>query len=247
MDESSTPRPILVAIDLETTGLDARKHSICQLGCTVFEQGQILGSRTWDVFVSEDDFNNAEPEALAVNGFTLARCQAGMHITDVLDEFTYYCCSFSNFATWGAVFHNAPFDVSFLRSSGGFVRRSFVDLLLRRVLDTVTMGWLLGERDADSLSLESLVRRYIGAPKWKHHDAGHDSLVTAMLCQKFMGWTTKYTLPKSQAESLAGWLRQFTSNTTLISDIARSKIEEAASLLVEQGVALDTLGELMED
>ncbi len=176
-----------VAIDVETTGLNPGEHAICQFGCSVFTEEQILVTAAWDVYVSPTKIAGASKEALEINGISEERMLKGMDFEAVLREFEkLYHTTAQESEIWAAVMHNAPFDVGFLRASNAVRRDSLTNHLLRRVLDTVTMGFAW---TGELLSLEKLCERFLPEGElvtWAKHDAGADAHMTARLAQKLM-------------------------------------------------------------
>jgi hypothetical protein len=51
----------------------------------------------------------------------------------------------------------------------------------------------------------------------------------------------------NDAQRIAAWLRQFAGNTTLISERAKDMLEQAATLLIQQDAAIETMAELLEE
>jgi DNA polymerase III epsilon subunit-like protein len=176
-------------MDVETTGLDPRTHAICQFGATFFTSQSIFKTMSWDVLVDEEHIASAEVEALQVNGFTPDRMRLGKPISGVFRAFQMACFDWckifdSTGFKWYPCFHNAPFDVSFLKATGAIEKHSQLDHLTRRVLDTITMGWMLGQEE---LSLKALADAYLfpsDLQAWDKHDAGSDSLITARIVQE---------------------------------------------------------------
>lgn len=199
-------RDIYIALDVETTGLDAKKHVICQLGATIFDRDSIFVSQAWDVYVSPQQFNEASDEALKVTKFTPQRMRAGRPIEHVLTAVQLLHLAVLkeqgiNHAYLSGVFHNAPFDVAFLqaaaektpevpditRNSG----RKFFKDLTRRVLDTVTMAWLADgcTNTLRAYSLREVADKFLteaDRAEWKQHDAGDDSRITALITQEII-------------------------------------------------------------
>jgi DNA polymerase-3 subunit epsilon len=186
---TAAPPQYYVSIDLETTGLDPHTNGICQIGACVFNaSGELV-----TVFVSDccpsSDFINEEAvypfmpehvivvtkEALELNGFTLERIYDAPGIGYVLQKFLNWLKPYSG-QTPIAVFHNAPFDVGFLKRS---FARAGIDpgRLLRRVRDTATMSPDVYGEGNYPRSLEEICKRE-GIEKVNNHDGLHDALAT---------------------------------------------------------------------
>lgn len=185
---------LYVAIDIETTGTDFRDHRICQFGCTIFTDIDILRSTSWDVYVAPEDIAMATEEALSVHGIPARKMLMGMPIENVFLDFEKtviqeLSAKMDRDDKIMAVFHNSPFDVPFIRLATHLPREEFMDRLLRRVLDTVTMGYMKDGRCGNSLSLASLCERFLSTEdlaNWQKHTANGDSYMTARLAQALM-------------------------------------------------------------
>jgi len=173
-----------IAIDIETTGLDPCRHAICQIGAVSFDIEEIGWVKSWDVYVPDDA--EVEEEALKVNGFTSDRLQSGLPVERVFDQLEYLIASLSQGEKLPiAVFHNAPFDVPFLKATKAIKHKSLFDLFLRRVLDTVSLGFMCGNRDGLS-SLSNLAKEWISPERqdrWEKHTAAGDAFITAHIAR----------------------------------------------------------------
>ncbi len=184
---------LFVAIDVETTGLDPAQHEICQFGYTIFTRETIFANTAHDVYVSPHARSKAQPKALEVNGFTAERMSHGVPLEVVAARFETEMMRMRDRiddCRLNAVYHNASFDVAFLKASG-WMKGKLLEWFVRRPLDTVTMGWMCGARE---LSLENLATDLLNPremQEWKKHDAGSDSYVTALLAMKLMNFSKR--------------------------------------------------------
>jgi len=103
-----------VAFDLETTGLEAAKNEIIEVGAVKFtvelKQGMLVPKKVGE-FQSFVKPNMLIPsDATRINGITNAMVENAPPVNDVLRKFTAFC---GQDTFWVA--HNADFDAGFLR------------------------------------------------------------------------------------------------------------------------------------
>ena len=130
-------------VDVETTGLDPSKHEIIEFA-VVFEDGSSSSFK-----LSPDRIDQADPEALKVNGYTSAAWddsfsqeQGAKEIAKLLDE----CI---------LVGHNIKFDFSFIEE---LCKRHQCRLNISyHTIDTVTLAYVIMAKEGlNSLSLKSV-------------------------------------------------------------------------------------------
>ena len=115
-----------VAADVETTGLSAIDgHRVCEVALL-----RLLHGTVTDSFVSlVNPLRPIDPGASAVNGITDAMVAGAPTFADLLPQIVDFLSDDP------LVFHNAPFDLSFLRSEarlagGAWPRNRVIDTLL---------------------------------------------------------------------------------------------------------------------
>lgn len=187
--------PIYIAVDTETTGLDASVHGICQIGAFT----QVEGA-TYEFSVDVNCLPcEISDQALAVNGFTRERIAAGQPLGLAFIRFANWLASFDNVVL---VMQNAAFDKSFItaglkRVAPGTLfemlnvfscRPSYEEgdtleqhLGLRRVLDTMPLGFSLLPQLKELPALARLADMVLGesyATSWNKHDALGDARTT---------------------------------------------------------------------
>lgn len=114
-----------VAIDVETTGLDpAEGHRVCEVALLRFLRGDVIDSLVSFV----NPMRPISPGASAVNGITDAMVADAPSFTDLLPRIVEFI------GEDPLVFHNAPFDLSFLRvearlAGGAWPRNPVIDTL----------------------------------------------------------------------------------------------------------------------
>ncbi|MGE5247895.1 MAG: PolC-type DNA polymerase III [Verrucomicrobiota bacterium] len=129
-----------VAADVETTGLSpADGHRVCEIALLRFLRGDVIDSLVSLV----NPLRPIDPGAFAVNGITDAMVAAAPAFSDLFPGILEFL------GDDPLVFHNAPFDLSFLRAearmAGGRWPRN-------RVLDTLALARRTGRFRSHSLS-----------------------------------------------------------------------------------------------
>lgn len=152
---------VWVAFDLETTGLNADKDAIIEIGAVKFQGGRTLD--TFETFVNPQ--RRISPFISNLTGIRQRDLDRAVTIERV-------AASFATFV--GAsplIAHNADFDLGFLRSSG-------IELT-NPVVDTYDLAYVV-RPNAPSYSLESMAQR-LELPHDRPHRALDDAIAAKML------------------------------------------------------------------
>ena len=152
---------VWVAFDLETTGLDADKDAIIEIGAVKFQGGRTLD--TFETYVNPQ--RRISPFIASLTGIR----QRDLDRADTIER---VAASFIAFV--GAsplIAHNADFDLGFLRSSG-------IELA-NPVVDTYDLAYVV-RPDATSYALENMAQR-LGLPHDRPHRALDDAIAAKML------------------------------------------------------------------
>lgn len=152
---------VWVAFDLETTGLDADRDAIIEIGAVKFQ-----GDETLDAFQS---FVNPQRR---ISPFITSLTGIRQRDLDRADAIERIAASFVSFV--GAsplIAHNADFDLGFLRASG-------IDFA-NPVIDTYDLAYVVRPA-ASSYSLENMAQR-LDLPHDRPHRALDDANATKML------------------------------------------------------------------
>ncbi len=166
--EAPTPEKAIAFVDLETTGLDPSRHEIVEVAVVRVDARtlDVLGEQ--DTLVAPERLEDAQPEALAVCGFSKAAWTTAVPLREALLAVAPLL--------EGALIagHNVGFDWSFLEA--GYRRAG---LALPRVdyhrLDTASLAWPLFARgELTSLSLDSLATAF-GLERPRPHRALADA------------------------------------------------------------------------
>ena len=146
-----------IAIDVETTGLDpGAGHRICEIALLKFLRGNVIDSLV--TFV--DPLRPISPGASAVNGITDFMVTGAPQFTDIFPRIV------SFIGEDVLVFHNAPFDLSFLRAEAHIAGGKWPS---NRVIDTLRLARESGRFRNHSLSA---VCRELGIETGFHRAAG---------------------------------------------------------------------------
>ncbi len=129
-----------VAADVETTGLSpAEGHRVCEIALLRFLRGNVI-----DTFVSlVNPLRPIDPGAHAVNGISDAMVAGAPPFADLLPGIL------SFLGDDPLVFHNAPFDLSFLRAEARMAGGTWPG---NRVMDTLPLARRSGRFRSHSLS-----------------------------------------------------------------------------------------------
>ena len=170
----------MVALDLETTGLDIRQDKIIEIGMIRFDGAKIL--ETYQTFINPD--RPIPPAVSQLTHITNPMVSSAPHILDVLDEV-------SDFVGSDAIVgHNVLFDLSFLRR--------YKILTKNRFTDTYDLASVLLPR-AGRYKLSALAEQF-GIDAEGKHRAVADCTMTLKLYNKLI--EQAYELPFELLTSL---------------------------------------------
>lgn len=174
-DRRSDCRDIeIVAIDLETTGLDPKKDAILSIGLVHIDRWGIKLGTAWHAIVSID---TAIPgESAVIHHITDDQAAAGTPLDELLPEVL------SRLAGKPMVVHYSPIEQNFLDAA---CRKLYGAPFVVPIIDTLEIGQRVFERrnhliQPGDLRLFNLRPRY-NLPQYKAHNALSDALATAEL------------------------------------------------------------------
>jgi DNA polymerase III epsilon subunit-like protein len=176
----------LAFIDTETTGLNADKHEIIQIGCVVVSQ-------TWDngrpsqfevleeieLKIKPENLKDADPVALRVNGYNEADWIFAHDLKTAMGVLA------KATADSIMVSHNITFDYAFLEKA--FRKTGIENRMHFHKLDTISLAFakLHAKEDVERFSLQFLCD-YFGIENKKAHTALSDARATFELYKKLM-------------------------------------------------------------
>lgn len=172
---SLQPKPLpdlITVIDLETTGLDASRDRILEIGAVRLERGRV--TKTWETLVKPGADVTISRSSFAVHGIDMAMVADAPPLRQALETLI----EFLGESPWAA--HHAPFDAGFLRAS---LAREGLPTLPGEVFDTLEMA-REAFPDLRSHKLETVCRLLGRAPEGLHRaalDAGHLAAVLPSL------------------------------------------------------------------
>jgi DNA polymerase-3 subunit epsilon len=164
----------IVAIDLETTGLDPRKDDILSIGMVVIDGWSVKLATAWHRIVKVDQ---AIPgESAVIHQITDDQSAAGAPIETLLPELL------ARLAGRPMLVHYSPIEQNFLDAA---CRKYYGAPFVTPIIDTLEIGQRVFERrnhliQPGDLRLFNLRPRY-NLPQYKAHNALSDALATAEL------------------------------------------------------------------
>jgi DNA polymerase III subunit epsilon len=162
--------PNILFFDLETSGLDPKRHGIIQAAWIVEAQGEIIAEKSFDVALLPED--DVTPKALSINKFTLERITKGHNLVFVLNALKVDTSGFVPVIPCG---HNVQFDISFLIEAGRKTGTFLGSIDFHKTIDTLSVyRWLdfVNKHNFQNHKLETLCE-YYHIPL-KAHDALED-------------------------------------------------------------------------
>jgi ribonuclease T len=171
----------LAFIDIETTGLDRDIHEIIELAAVItkMKDGELVVVDQVDFKIQPKHIENAEPQALRINGYNPADWLFAVSLEDAMKEFAK--------KTDNAVFvaHNITFDYGFVEKA--FKTTGIEDKMHFYKLDTLSLafGILHTNDDPSKLALRVLAAKY-GVENKKAHSAFADAYATYEVFKKMM-------------------------------------------------------------
>lgn len=177
---------LLAFVDVETTGLDSDKHEIIQLACVLAEQKTRPGKGPEVTIIDEFELKitptrlqDAEPEALRVNGFNEMEWMFAIDLKNAMEHFAK--------KAKGAIMvaHNLCFDAGFIDKA--FKSTGVENTLHYQKLDTLSIAFAqhYNKPDFDKYSLRYLCEIY-GVKNERAHTALADTRALFEVYKKMM-------------------------------------------------------------
>lgn len=189
-------------LDVETSGLDARRDALLAVGLTEVADGRIRLDSCWRALLRPPEGLLVGAESIRIHELTRAELAEAPPAAEVLPELL------ARLAGRALVVHVADIDVRFLDRAlapyGGRLRGPIIDtarLALRLHHDARLLGEAAPGMPAPALQLRALAQS-LGLPVYAQHDALNDALTTA---QVFLAQATR--LAQQGQASLQGLLR----------------------------------------
>lgn len=174
--DRSTPAHELeyLALDFETTGLNAKQEAILSVGYTLIKNNRIkLGQSGHHILRTNIEI---PPESIVIHGITDDRARQGEPMHEVMDQL------FHLMTGRVLLVHYAGVEQAFLNA---YCRRQYGFDLPTRLVDTLAIEMQQYRRGgrtpaANQLRLFNLRTQY-GLPRYQAHDAMIDAIATAEL------------------------------------------------------------------
>jgi DNA polymerase III subunit epsilon len=173
-DDAPAERVRFVALDTETTGLDARRDRIITIGAVAVRDGEILLDDSFEVMLPIA-YNNS---SVTVHGITRDEASVGMEEPEAIAEFLEYL------RDGVIVGHHIGHDIQALNCA---CERHFGMTLRNRWLDTMDLalrlddaGAFAGREMAEGFSLDAMCTMF-GVAAHDRHTAGGDAFLTAQV------------------------------------------------------------------
>jgi DNA polymerase III alpha subunit (gram-positive type) len=161
-------KQLRVFCDIETTGLNPKIHEIISIAVIVTVDDKVLTS--WELKIKPKKLQNADPTALAINGYNDLDWSNAVNIEAALLPIAEL---FSKPVLF--IGYNPGFDLSFIRTA---LEAHGYKLRRLRMIDVMTLVHEhLYNRGLKRMSLDS-VRDYLGMDKSKAHQAMQDVIDT---------------------------------------------------------------------
>lgn len=182
-DETPLSEIEFVALDFETTGLDANKNSIISIGLVHFNLQRIFCRKTKSWFIDPQD--NLKEDSIVIHGITHSDLNKAPDLLHVLEQLL------DELAGKVIVVHYRRIERDFLDRN---LRALIKEGIIFPMIDTMQieadiqkaqaksiMNWFKG-KPTESIRLASSRRRY-HLPTYSPHDALTDAIATAELFQ----------------------------------------------------------------
>lgn len=169
----------IVAVDLETTGLDPLKHEIIELGFLIFCDKTFKVYGQFNLKIKPEHISSATPRALEVNGYNEKDWKDAISLREALTFFAQ--------ATDGAtmVAHNISFDSIFLETS--FSMLNIEHKLNYHKLCTMSIAWAkIPKGKVQSYSLKTICTYLKIPPEDKVHRAVSGAIKCYEVYKKLM-------------------------------------------------------------
>lgn len=170
----------VVAIDLETTGLDKDVASIVELGAVVVNEDLTIAREFRSYIKPLDSFRTEK--AMEVNGITEEMLASAPTLEEVLMKFDRFSAGVRNLGAWGTYF-----DVQFLKAQYKKIDRQYPYDWRDFDLKTVAM-WELGKREMATMKgveacLKKLGLEFIGDAHSALDDIKNSVRILQHFCQ----------------------------------------------------------------
>jgi len=215
-----------LAIDLETSGLNPYKHEIIEIGAVQFTLGGL--GREFSILIRPE--KKMDPRARAVHQISKEEIDAkAVPLEQGLEAFMNYLPE----GNW--VFHNAPFDLSFLKQGFAAAKLKWPE---RAYYDHLQLSRKLRPK-RESHALEA-IKKELGIDTGAAHRALADARATALAFLDILATEPDIFSSKTKFQKIRRWQRKtekyeilFPKNFDAIDDYFQGKIRQEALIKVD--------------
>lgn len=215
-----------VAIDLETTGLNPYKHEIIEIGAVAFTLDRL--ETDFSILIRPE--RKMDPKARAIHQISAEE------IASKAVSLETGVAAFMHFMTEGSwVFHNAPFDLGFLKQAYAAIKRPWPT---RNYYDHLQLSRKL-RAERTSHSLEA-IKKELGIDTGRAHRALADARATALAFTHLLLSEPDIFSSKTKFQRIRRWQRKtekyeilFPKNFDQIEHYFLGKIRQEAILKVD--------------
>jgi DNA polymerase-3 subunit epsilon len=172
----------LAFIDVETTGFDPDVAEIIEVAVVIakMKDGELIVTDQLDLKIHPEHLENADPQALRINGYNEADWLFAVKLEDAMKTFAD--------KTESAIFvaHNVTFDYGFINKA--FQKTGIENKMHYHKLDTISIAFaVLHDRDQEmnKFSLKALTE-YYNIENKKAHSAFADTYATYEVFKKLL-------------------------------------------------------------
>ncbi|MBI3231711.1 MAG: 3'-5' exonuclease [Candidatus Doudnabacteria bacterium] len=161
----------LLIVDLETTGLDAARHEIIQLGAVLLDRKILKEKEVFSSFIKPSKWKTRDKKSMAVNKIKFEQVKDAPGIKKVLRQFD----KLFNPKNLILSYYGGPLDMDFLRVAYGQNKIKwkfdyhFFNLWGVFYTFLAARGQLKNGKKFAGFSLEDLMRRWKISPKNRHN------------------------------------------------------------------------------
>jgi len=168
----------LAFIDIETTGLDVKKHEIIEIGC-VITTSKLKVIKKFEIKIKPEHIENADPISLKINHYNPADWKDAQNLKDAMTIFS------KKVQDCIMVGQNVFFDLRFLEDA--FEKTELKNSMHYHKLDTISIAWakLHKKSKITHFSLRELCK-YFDIKNENPHSALSDTYATFELYKKLM-------------------------------------------------------------
>lgn len=168
----------IALVDIETTGLDPRKHEIIEMGVVIFESDTNKIIQCLDMRIKPERPEDGDPKAYALNGYNKEEWGNCMSLSTAMKLFS------TN--TVGATFlaYNVTFDWGFM--SEAFQKTGIPNEMHYHRMCLMSMAWVKLPHEGQGWKLKNVCERLGVEPEPEVHRAINGAMSAFKVYKKLM-------------------------------------------------------------